>query len=249
AAGFMAMAVAMLMVRFPAVERSKGATVLHDIVDGLVFTYRNRIFFILLLMGFVIGYFGLSYMWLLPAFAVEYLGDESGVALGWLMAANGAGGMVGVLGVASFGGYQNRSWLLIGGGISFGIAVLLFGLTAPWGLFVLAAFFGAAAGALHSLFQTASSTVVNLLVPNDYRGRVLGVRGIMWSLAPLGALHAGLIATWVNLPFSIALGGIVVIACSVAALVLSKDVRNLRQLVERADAGHWARPDAPAGRV
>ena len=74
AAGFAAMAIAIVTITRPEMRRATGRTVLHDIADGLGFVVRNRIFLILLMMSFSIGYFGLSYQWLLPAFAADVLG-------------------------------------------------------------------------------------------------------------------------------------------------------------------------------
>ncbi len=241
-AGYLAMAVTMLVVRLPALERARGATVFHDMVDGVRFAYRNRIFFVLLLMSFVIGYFGLSYTYLLPAFAHDVSAGGAGV-LATLLAANGAGGVAGVLGTASFGGYQNRTWLLIGGAVSFGVAVIFLALTGPLTLLWLAIVFAGLSGTLYSLFQVAANTMLNLLVPNEYRGRILGLRGVMWGLAPLGALQASLIATWVNTPFAIGLGGAVVIVFALAVLALSSEVRDLRRLVENPDSVPWARSE------
>ncbi|MEX2599932.1 MAG: MFS transporter [Dehalococcoidia bacterium] len=242
ALGFLGMVIAMTTIMMPVVPRSKGSNVLQDMIDGLAFTYRNRIFLVLMLMGFVTGYFGLSYQWLLPAFAEEVMGDGTGSTQAILMTANGVGGLAGVLGVASFGAYQNRGWLLIGGALAFGVAVVLFGAAGAWAFLPLALFAAACAGALHSLFQVAAGTVTNLIIPHEYRGRVLGLRGLTWSLAPMGALQAGLIAEWVNTAFSIALGGIVVILFTLLMVLWSKELRNVRTLVDEAESIEWVRP-------
>ena len=46
--GFVIMVVAMGMVRVAPARRSGGATVFHDIVEGIVFVRRNRVFLSLL---------------------------------------------------------------------------------------------------------------------------------------------------------------------------------------------------------
>lgn len=235
AAGFGAMALSMMLIRFPAIERSTGATVFHDIVDGLVFTYRNRVLLMLLAMSLVMGFFGLSYQYLMPAFAADVLGVGP-AGLGALLAASGVGGMIGMLGVASFGAYQNRAWLLATGAILSGAAVVLFALTAllPW--LGLAVAIAALAGLLWALFNIASSTLLQLLVPPVYRGRVMGLRGLTWLVAPLGALQAGLVATWVSVPFAIGLGGVVVVVFTLAVFSLSPRLRGIRHLVDEAMA-------------
>ena len=235
AAGYGAMVVSMAVIRMPEIRRSKGATVLHDIADGLVFTWRNRILFTLLLLSLVIGFFGLSYQFMMPAFAEGSLGLGT-EDLGFLLSASGVGGIIGVVGVASFGAYQSRAWLIGIAAAGAGLAVIAFASSALWGGYALALVFAAASGAINSLFQVAASTVLNLLVPDHYRGRVFGLRGLMWNLMPLGALQAGLVATWVSVPFAIALGGAVIMAFTLVVFAVSPQLRRVRALVAEADA-------------
>ena len=86
------------------------------------------------------------------------------------------------------------------------------------------------------MFQTASNTLLNLLIPTEYRGRVMGLRGVMWSLAPLGALQAGFNRRVHEHPVAIAVGGGAVIAVTVLAFVFSAQIRGIHRLVEEANA-------------
>ena len=237
AAGFATMAVAIVTIRLPEMPRASGRTVLHDIADGLRFVGSHRIFLLLLMMSFAIGYFGLSYQWLLPAFAADVLGLGPD-GLGLLQTASGVGGLVGIFLSASFGQQQSKAWMLGGGAGLLGLSVLLFGangaMQMQWYWFALA--MAAASGGLYAVFQTASNTLLNLLVPTEYRGRVMGLRGVMWSLAPMGALQAGFVASYTSTPFAIALGGGAVIAVTILAFALSAQVRSIHRLVEEANA-------------
>ena len=235
AAGFAAMAIAIVTIRLPEMPRAAGRTVLHDIADGLGFVARHRIFLLLLMMSFSIGYFGLSYQWLLPAFAADVLGLGP-EGLGLLQTASGVGGLIGIFLSASFGQQQSKAWMLGGGAGLLGLSVLLFGVngTMQWYWFALA--MAAASGGLYAVFQTASNTLLNLLVPTEYRGRVMGLRGVMWSLAPLGALQAGFLASYTSTPFAIALGGGAVIIVTILAFACSAQVRGIHRLVEEANA-------------
>jgi sugar phosphate permease len=65
--------------------------------------------------------------------------------------------------------------------------------------------------------HSTSNTVLQTIVPDEMRGRVMGV----WSLAfgamiPLGSLEAGALAHWLGTPFALAFGGII---CAVTGLV------------------------------
>ena len=239
AAGFAAMAVAICAIALPDLKRASGRTVAHDILDGLRFVARNRIFLILLLMSFSIGYFGLSYQWLLPAYAVEALGVGP-AGLGLLQTASGVGGLTGIFLSASFGQSQSRALMLGGGAGLLGASVLVFGLNGGLGWVWLALAMAAASGGLYAIFQTASNTLLNLLVPTEYRGRVMGLRGVMWSLAPLGALQAGFVASYTSTSAAIALGGAAVIAVTALVFALSPQVRAIHRLVEEANAREMA---------
>ena len=235
AVGFVSMAVAMVVINLPEVQRARGATLFHDIIDGLKFTLENRIFLVLLSLSLVFGYFGLSYQWLMPVFAEEVFGVGP-EGLGVLLSANGIGGFVGIMFIASFGQYQSRSWLIGLAALMFGASLFLFAITSSLGWLPLSMVLVATTGAIFSVFQIATASMLNLLVPNELRGRVMGLRGITWSLAPLGALQAGILADLVNVQFSVAIGAVVVVVFTGLMLILSKDLRHVRRLVETADA-------------
>jgi MFS family permease len=233
AIGFVSMAAAMLFINLPEVQRARGATVFHDIVDGLKFTLENRIFLILLSLSLVFGYFGLSYQWLMPVFAEDVFGVGP-EGLGVLLSANGIGGFVGIVFIASFGQYQSRSWLIGIAGMAFGVSLFLFAITSTLEWMPLSMVLVATTGAIFSVFQIATASMLNLLVPHELRGRVMGLRGITWSLAPMGAFQAGIVADLVNVQFSVAIGAVVVVLFTGFMLLLSKDLRQVRRLVEEA---------------
>jgi MFS family permease len=235
AAGFATMSVAITFVHMPEIKRAGGATVFHDIVDGLAFVAKQRIFLLLLGLSFSIGYFGLSYQQLMPAFAKDNLGlGPEGV--GALYVASGIGGVSGIVIAASYGSSMDRAKLIGGGATLMGLAIIGFGISGVLGWALLAGVLSAAAGALYSIFQIGANTLLNLLVPVEYRGRVMGLRGIMWSLSPLGALQAGFIAGLTSTPFAIGVGGVGVLIATGLVFGLSKQVRNADKLVTAMEA-------------
>ena len=232
--GYALIIVAMLVINMPPLPRATGATVFHDIVDGLTFIAHNRIFLTLMGLSFAIGYFGLSYQYLLPAFAKDVLG-RGPEALGFLLSASGLGGVTGLFVVASFAGHRNEARLMATGGSLLGVSVLLLGLTGELGIFPIALFLTYLAGLLFTTFQIGANTLVNLLVPTEYRGRVMGLRGISWSLSPLGALQAGFLAGIVTTPFAIAVGGAAVLVITVGVFSLNRQLRHVNDLVTQAE--------------
>ena len=236
--GFVIMVVAMRMVRVEPAKRSGGATVFHDIVDGFRFVRRNRVFLYLLALSLSAGYFGLSYVYLMPVFAEDYLHVGAG-GFGVLLSMAGIGGLLGLLSVASFGQYQDRPWLLVGGITVAGGGMILFATTtAMVQSYALAMVLMVLIGGAFAVFQVATATTMNLLVPDEYRGRVMGLRGIMFNLAPLGSLQAGLIASVIDTPFAVSFAGAVLIALGLLVYAVSPEVRRLRSTVAEANAAH-----------
>ncbi|MCH8200242.1 MAG: MFS transporter, partial [Chloroflexi bacterium] len=233
--GFVGIVISLLVIRIPQIRRSTGATVLHDIRDGLVFIVRNRVFLVLLLLTFTIGFFGLSFHQLMPALAKDDL-NVGPSGLGLILSVNGVGGIAGIFIAGSFGAVQTRASVVVGTSVLLGASVLLLAVSGFLGSFPLAMLFVGMAGTLWVMFQISTNVALNLLVPEEFRGRVMGLRGIMWSLSPLGALMGGLVATWVNTPFAIALGGAVVVVVTMVTFAASAQIRRIRSIVAGLDA-------------
>src|SRR5205809_2740781 len=83
--------------------------------------------------------------------------------------------------------------------------------------FWLALLFLFVAGFGMLLFLSTSNTVLQTIVPDEMRGRVMGVWSLVFgTMIPLGSLEAGAAAHWLGTPFALAFGAIV---CAVSALV------------------------------
>jgi MFS family permease len=78
------------------------------------------------------------------------------------------------------------------------------------------------------IIQIASSnTLVQAMVPNELRGRVMAVYSMMFlGMAPLGALLAGWLAERVGAANTVAIGGA---GCVLSALVFSLRLPALRR--------------------
>ncbi len=74
------------------------------------------------------------------------------------------------------------------------------------------------------LFFSTSNTVMQTIVPDEMRGRVLGVWGLVFgAMIPLGSLEAGWLAEWLGAPFALAFGGVI---CAIAGLVALIAIRR-----------------------
>src|SRR6267142_5713144 len=174
--------------------------------NGIVYSLRHQRVRTILLLFLAVGVFGWSYGVLMPAFARDVLGRGAN-GYGILMSASGAGAVIGALVVATYGHLFTARRLALGGVWLFSIA--LFALSLSRNFYVAFAFL-LVAGFGMLLFFSTSNTVLQTIVPDEMRGRVMGVWSLVFgAMIPLGSLEAGAVAHWLGTPFALAFGAIV----------------------------------------
>ncbi|MCH7552805.1 MAG: MFS transporter [Chloroflexi bacterium] len=207
---------------------SKGNTVtsgefLQSMIEGVQYARRKpdirRLFFIA--AAFTV--LALSYNQLMAAYASDVL-DLGGGGFGLLMTAAGAG----AFGSAVFLVFSNDSWskgrvllfsmvisgiLLMGLGI-FGHAAVAFPLQVALGLTT-------------GLSMTLANILLQIIVDDQYRGRVMSLYFLTFGLQPLGSLPAGAAAEFVGLQVTFAVQGAILVAVSLWLLVSSTSIRRL----------------------
>ncbi len=211
---FVAVIAGLLMMRLPRVERH-----VHAVSDGehawngIAYSMKHQRVRTILLLFLAVGVFGWSYAVLMPAFARDVLGRGAN-GYGVLMSASGTGAFIGALVVATYGHLFTPRRLALGGVWLFSIALFAFSLSRN---FYLALVFLLFAGFGMLLFFSTSNTVLQTIVPDEMRGRVMGVWSLIFgAMIPLGSLEAGALAHWLGTPFALALGAII---CALSALV------------------------------
>jgi MFS family permease len=82
----------------------------------------------------------------------------------------------------------------------------------------------------------AIMTSLQLMVPDEMRGRVMGFYSMTWSIMPLGGMQAGAIASTIGAHWALVIGGAAVVLFAIGPATLSSQVRNLTELVRRFKA-------------
>jgi MFS family permease len=218
---FVAVIAGFLMMRLPPFRRPPHAVSAGEHAwNGLVYSLKHRRVRTILLLFFAVGVFGWSYAVLMPAFARDVL-SRGANGYGVLMSASGTGAFVGALIVATYGHLFTPRKLALGGVWMFSAAILALSFTKS---FPLALLFLFAAGFGMLLFFSTSNTVLQTIVPDEMRGRVMGVWSLVFgAMIPLGSLEAGAAAHWWGTSFALAFGAIV---CAVSALVTLLVIRR-----------------------
>src|SRR5213596_2106879 len=211
---FVAVIAAFLMMRLPRFQKPAHAVSAGEHAwNGIVYSIKHQRVRTILLLFLAVGVFGWSYTVLMPAFARDVL-NRGANGYGILMSASGLGAFFGALVVATYGHLFTPRWLALGGVWLFSGALLALSLSRNF-YAALACLLVAGFGML--LFFSTSNTVLQTIVPDEMRGRVMGVWSLVFgAMIPLGSLEAGAVAHWLGTPLALAFGAII---CAVSALV------------------------------
>jgi MFS family permease len=193
---------------------------------------------VLLLLGLV-SFAGMPYAVLMPVFAESILhGGARG--LGMLMAASGLGALGGALSLAMRKGIRGLGgWIATASG-AFGVALALFSLSRTFWLSVVLL---VPVGASLMIQMASSNTLIQAMVPDSLRGRVMSLYSMMFlGMSPFGSFFAGYLAERVGAPATVALGGTI---CFAASMVFRTKLPALRGEARRLVAEQGLTSDAP----
>ncbi len=226
---FFAVIAGLLLMKLPPHSpRTAAGSALAQSLEGFRYVWNHvRVRTILTLIA-IVGIFGWSYTVLMPAFAqdVLHLGSQG---YGLLLGASGVGALIGALTTAAFGTSFSPRTLAFGGVWLFSAMLLIFSFNRNLTIAVICL---AASGFGMMLFFSTSNTTVQTIVPDEMRGRVMGIWALIFGgMIPFGSLEAGAVAHFFGTPTTFAVGAIV---CALAAFVTLAIVR--RRDAQLADA-------------
>ena len=194
----------------------------YEFKEGVKFVLHHRLFLTLILLSWISMFFGTSYVQIMPLFADMLQSGERGFGL--LISATGIGSIIGNLFISHYQESRKLGIMMLSSAAIAPFCLIGFSLVA-WifagkaGVFWMACCFVILASALSSVFLVSSMTVLQVKVPDDFRGRVMGIHSITFSMISLGGLVAGVIAAKFSAPVAVVIGALVVIS-SVTLVVL-----------------------------
>ena len=207
----------------PAESSSRG--LMRDMAEGVKFIRENEIYWVFIGMTFFNSVFGMSYVIMMPVFARDVL-QVGSQGFGFLQSAGGAGALAGVLLAAYLSHFRAKGMQSIAGAVIFGVTLILFALSDRFTLSLFAAF---ALGLAGQFYMTTIHAILQMNLPNELRGRVMGVHGLAWELMPIGGLIAGAIAEFAGAPIAVAFGGVMVGGMAFVIAVVMPRIRRLEQ--------------------
>lgn len=185
---FLAVIVALASMQGTPVRPAVTRSLLGHIGEGLQYVRRTPPVLVTLALAGLVSAFVLNFNIFVPVLARGVLKGSAGT-YGSLMALVGAGSLVGALFVASASRYGPRQELIRAGAVGVSLAVVCLGFARSYPVAAVLAFSG---GLAMVLFTSSNNSFVQMLVPDDLRGRVMSVHTTVFvGSSPVGALLTG----------------------------------------------------------
>ena len=202
---------------------------LENILEGMRYARDTGPFRAILLLLGLVSFVGVPYTILMPVFADQILhGGARG--LGILMGATGIGALLGAASLAARVGVKGLGRLIGFCAAGFGASLIFFSFSK---MFWLSTLLLLPVGFFIMVQMAASNTLIQTMVPDRLRGRIIAVYSMMFmGMAPFGSLSAGSVAHHLGAPWTVALGGAACIVGSVLFLMHLPRIRSeARELI------------------
>ena len=202
----------------------------QEFQEGVKYILHHRLFLTLILLSWISMFFGTSYVQIMPLFADMLQSAEQGYGL--LISATGVGSIIGNLFISRYQKSRKLGIMMLSSAAMAPCSLIGFSLVA-WilagtvGAFWLACCFAILTAALSSVFMVSSMTVLQIKVPDAFRGRVMGIHSITFSMISLGGLAAGVLAAQFSAPIAVVIGAFVVLSSVIWVLFNVREIAKL----------------------
>lgn len=209
---YLAVITGLLLMKLPArqILHARGSA-LQEAVAGFRFAGRTTpIRAVLLLVG-IVSLAGMPYAVLMPVFANSILGGGART-LGLLMGASGLGAFAGAVALTTRKSARGLGRWAAFAGLGFGFTLMAFAESRVLWLSVVLLI---AAGAAMMVQMASCNTLIQAMVPDQLRGRVMALFSMMFmGMSPIGSILAGWLAERIGAPTTVVLGGVVCVAAA-----------------------------------
>ena len=214
----------LLMTGLRSRVESSGKNIFEDIAAGVRYVVSTPVAFILVGLGFAFGFFGSSYIQVLPAFGKDVF-DLNADGVGLLLTVAGVGSLTGNLFLAALGNPQYKNWLLLGMIILFGVTLFAFAVSSIYIASLMLLFF---TGVGFTGFFSLGTTVLQLTTPGHLRGRMMSLWLIGAAMHYVGALPLGAVGEYWGWPVSLGGAALIMMAFVLWLGILRPTLRELR---------------------
>ena len=214
---FIAVLISLFLMKVPyAVRSTRKVEPIRQLREGVSYSLHQPVVLSLLLLTSISGMLVFPLTQMMPAFAdvVLHSPDQGYAAIN---AATGVGAVIGGVLVGWLAHRFGYGRLIVMTMLLTGLAMVLFAVQVD---VLLASFISGVYGVVMLMQFVTVNTSLQMILPDDYRGRVMGLYSLgLVGLTPFGALALGAISNAFGTPFGIAfygalaaiLGGVVIV--------------------------------------
>jgi MFS family permease len=226
---FLAVISSLLMLRLPPIQRAAPDSPWSHLRDGFRFAASHRSVRSLLAINAAMNVSRAPVVALAPFFA-DAIFETGPQGLGILTGAAGIGAVVGTLGLASRTHTKGLPKIVFHSALSTGSCLVLFAWSPS---FYLSLVVFALVGFNHMRQNASTNTLIQTLIPDKYRGRIMALYSMtVVGMLPLGHLAGGALAEQIGARWTVCLGGTL---CLIAALVFRRSVPLIQHMKETGD--------------
>jgi MFS family permease len=224
AVSFLVVIYALMSLRVKHIPQVTTHSMRDELRGGLSYVRHHPQLVALIVLAATTTFLGFAVLTFLPLFTQRVFHEGAGT-YSHLLAFSGAGSVVGALIVAWLGKFKRMGLTVLIVQALYGLFIVAFALSRTlWVSDVLLFLTGAA---LMVVFSTVTS-LVQLIAPNEMRGRVMSIymlafRGGM----PLGSLASGYAATFISAPVVLEINGSLLVLVAAYYLIRGQGVREI----------------------
>lgn len=211
AVSFIGVIISLLLIKLPQQEVTlkSDKNLKKEFLEAFQYIRNTPVISSVILFTAIVSFFVLPFSTLTPVFAKDVF-NGSASTLGVIDGAIGLGAFLGALFLASLPQGTNLARVLAKNTFIFGVGLVLFSQTNYYPLAIIFLIFGSFG--MMSV-RTITNTIVQVNVPNEFRGRVISVYlMLLTSMAPLGSLLISSLSHFIGSQNMVLIEGLIAMA-------------------------------------
>ena len=215
--------ITLMMIVVPPSTQAERTSAWVSLKEGIAYTWGSVPLRRLLPVVAAVTFMAFPYQTLMPIFAAEVFAGGADT-LGILIGAAGLGGITGMLLLAARRDVRGLTGWIAASAFAAGATLVVFSYSTS---FALSLAMIAMVGLDALVVAMGVSTIIQTIVENRMRGRVMGLFTVSFmGMVPLGSLAAGAVAEWIGPHHTLAAGGV---ACMATGVWLWRRLPELRR--------------------
>ena len=221
---FVAVIISLLLLTVKFAPQKTGDSILTGVKQGILFVRGQGAMVGLIALAFSMTALAIPTLTFLPVFAKDVF-HRGPTAFTILLSCSGVGSVAGALIVAGFGDLKNKGRVALLTMLLLGSAIAAFALSKS--IVLSGALLIVSGAAMMGVFSTVSS-LVQLITPNEMRGRVMSVYNLAFRGGmPVGILATGSLVRTYSAPHVLAVNGLLLVVVGAYFLLVQRRVAAL----------------------